>query len=160
MHIIGVMVVKGALPRLKLFFCYRHSDLGVCHEPLFILVFVLFQIGCVTHYSSLESEDVLFEKELLQGMKMWEGCHITSLIQRLGPATHTVPDSARGNIYIYMFDPASVPNANSPYPDIQRSRQRILSMKMMYYTRPDGKIYFTKISHHFKPNNRDTQYGH
>ena len=110
-------------------------------------------IGCVpTTTKTLLEEDLEFEKKLSQIMKTWEGNHISSLIQKIGPATQTATDGSRGTIYIYRLDPDSVPNANSEFVDIRRSRQRMLAMKMMYYTRPNGIIYLTKIDSLMKQN--------
>ena len=135
----------------------------------FLFVFV---IGCASTTTNTLEKEREFDANLLKVMKTWEGRHISELVQRAGPPTQKVSDERGGTIYIWMVDPNSLPylppperiqppltqslagtiiyhqrvaNQKQHYNKMNRSRQRLLAMKRMFYVRPDGIIYLANL---------------
>ncbi len=136
------------------------------------LLFVLV-VGCTsTKTTDMFIKEREYDADLLKAMKNWEGHHISQLVQRLGPPTQKVSDEIGGIIYIWRVDPNSLPylpppeyiqrpqtpslagtllyhqrvaNQRQHYNKMNRSRQRLLAMKRMFYVRPDGTIYHAQL---------------
>ena len=141
-------------------------------KRLSIIFLFIFVVGCASTTTNILEEQREFETDLLQKMKTWEGRHISKIVQRAGPPTQKVSDEAGGTIYIWRINPNSLPYLSPPkhiqppltqswvshliyhqrvanqkqhYDRMNRSRQRLLSMKMMFYVRPNGTIYLANL---------------
>lgn len=141
-------------------------------KRLSIIFLFIFVVGCASNITNILEKESEFDANLLKKMKTWEGHHISQIVQRAGPPTQKVSDEAGGTIYIWMIDPKSLPylpppkhiqppltqswvnhllyhqrvaNQKQHYYKMNRSRQRMLSMKIMFYVRPNGTIYLANL---------------